>query len=337
MTAAHLHRSHRAGLLALGLALFLMPAAPALATGRSFHSDAYLAPARGPYSVEILVDGRPLPEYLARGTTYVEALRGREYSIRLRNHTPQRVAVALSVDGLSTIDAKATPASLASKWILGPYGSLTLDGWQTSSDTARRFFFTSEDRSYGAWLGKTRDLGLISAAFFRERRFVPAPIIMREEGGAGRGDEMRGSAEEPRAAGERRDGPRGSAAGAPAEGLEGGRDADTGAPSAEGRSKSAPRTLEAQPQLSDDYAATGIGREVDHSVRHIHFVTERSPAAVVQVRYEYAEALARLGVLPEPCERYEDALARRERAHGFDGMEFAPDPFARDRFVQDCR
>jgi hypothetical protein len=29
------------------------------------------------YSVEVLVDGVPLPEYSARGTTYVEALRGR--------------------------------------------------------------------------------------------------------------------------------------------------------------------------------------------------------------------------------------------------------------------
>ena len=45
----------------------------------------------------------------------------------------------------------------------------------TSRSTARQFFFTTEEKSYGAWLGKTRDLGVITAAFFRERRPQPVP------------------------------------------------------------------------------------------------------------------------------------------------------------------
>ena len=53
---------------------------------------------KGRYSIDILVNGRPLEEYAARGTTYIEALEGREYSIRLRNHTGRRIAVALAVD-----------------------------------------------------------------------------------------------------------------------------------------------------------------------------------------------------------------------------------------------
>ena len=54
--------------------------------------------------------------------------------------------IALSVDGLNSIDAKTTSAREASKWILGPYESITIDGWQTSSSTARRFFFATEKR-----------------------------------------------------------------------------------------------------------------------------------------------------------------------------------------------
>ena len=68
----------------------------------------------GPYQMEILVDGVPLQKLHGR-TTYVEALEGREYSVRLSNRTGSRIAVALSVDGLNSIDAKSTSARGASK------------------------------------------------------------------------------------------------------------------------------------------------------------------------------------------------------------------------------
>ena len=122
--------------------------------------------------VEILVDGAPQPRYAHEGRWYVEARKGREYAIRLRNPYPVRVAVALSVDGLNTIDARETTAAGARKWVLGPYETVTISGWQTSQLEARRFEFTTEASSYGQALGKTANLGVISAVFFRER--VPA-------------------------------------------------------------------------------------------------------------------------------------------------------------------
>ena len=120
--------------------------------------------------VSILVSGTPRPEYEHRGTTYIEALRGREFTIRLTNPTSQRVAVALSVDGLNTIDARHTDAWGAAKWVLEPYQSADIAGWQVSDRTARRFFFTGERNSYGAALGQTENLGIIEAVFYRERR-----------------------------------------------------------------------------------------------------------------------------------------------------------------------
>lgn len=244
---------------------------------------------RGAWTMEILVDGVPLDELEARGNHYVEALEEREYVIRLRNRSPERVAVALSVDGLNTIDAKTTSASRGSKWILGPYQTITLTGWQTGPDTARRFFFTTEDRSYGAWLGKTSNLGVIAAAFFRERRPRPAPI---EEG------TKRGRA-----------------------------DSDPARPQARSLGQSA-GAAESE-ELSDEHAATGIGREVDHTVRRVRFDAERAPAAVLSLRYEYRDALIGLGVLPRPSPWRNDPLARREGARGFEDMDFAPDPYRR--------
>jgi hypothetical protein len=121
------------------------------------------------FRMDILVHGKPAQEYCLNGTTYVEALEGKEYAIRLTNPLPVRVAVALSVDGLNSIDAKHTDARTARKWVLEPYETITIQGWQTSLGDARKFFFTSEANSYGAWLGKTKNLGVIGAVFFRER------------------------------------------------------------------------------------------------------------------------------------------------------------------------
>jgi hypothetical protein len=127
------------------------------------------------FDVDVVVNGRPLAEYYARGRTYVEALKGAEYELRLRNNSADRVAVALSVDGLNTIDAQHTSAWNASKWVIEPNQTITISGWQMSSERARRFYFTNERDSYGAKLGQTANLGVISAVFFRERR--PVPII----------------------------------------------------------------------------------------------------------------------------------------------------------------
>ncbi len=268
-----------------------------------------LAVAQGPYALEVLVDGRPLAEIYGNGRHYVEAFAGHEYSLRLTNNTGRRVAMAVSVDGLNSIDAKTTTAQAGSKWILGPYESILLDGWQTSSALARRFYFTTEKSSYGAWLGKTENLGVIAAVVFRERqpeaekpmyfrqRQAPATPESRAEGGV----------------------PGAAAPAPPAAPAEPGR-ADAGA---DGRLE--PKESESQP--SDEYAATGIGREVDHQVKRVRFRAERSAAACLEIRYEYRPALVRLGLLPPA--RPSDPLERRERARGFE-PGFAPDPYRPD-------
>src|ERR1700730_11202354 len=128
------------------------------------------AVAENGFSVEVIVDGRPVSEYEARGRRYVEALENAEYELRIHNPLGLRVAVALAVDGLNSIDARHTSAWDAHKWVIEPYGTIHVGGWQMSSENARRFYFTTERDSYAAKLGQASNLGLITAVFFLERR-----------------------------------------------------------------------------------------------------------------------------------------------------------------------
>ena len=54
---------------------------------------------RQDFGVEVLVAGVPRPELRARGASYIEALRGQEYSLRITNPLGVRVAVALDLLG----------------------------------------------------------------------------------------------------------------------------------------------------------------------------------------------------------------------------------------------
>jgi hypothetical protein len=242
------------------------------------------------YSLTVLVEGAAVPEYAARNRVYVEALKGKEFVLRVSNPTGRRVAVALSVDGRNVIDAKRTSSREAAKWVLGPWESIDVPGWQISGATARRFFFTETSKSYAKWLGDTANVGTIEAVFYRERELErPQPMTRWKDA----------PASEPQAGGSGRD-------------LLEGREASP--PS----NKSTAKRAEA-----DEYAATGIGAATENPVQWVAFEAEAKPAARIAIRYEFREQLVRLGVLP----RVDDLFAR-DRARGFE-HEYAPDPYRR--------
>ncbi len=293
------------GLITGGAALFTMGSSQAAAVqGYSWASEAsrqqrpIVADSR--FEVDVLVNGRPLGEYYSRGRSYVEAIEGAEYEVRIRNPLPYRVAVALSVDGLNSIDARRTSAWNASKWVIEPYGSVHIGGWQMSSDRARRFYFTTERDSYAAKLGQTSNLGVISAVFFRETRPIPVPIAPppRPRPLYDKGDARDGRSER------KSEAPRGSA---------------------ESQSAGTDRRGSVAPAPDDDYAATGIGRSVRNDVRWVSMDLDSRPAAEVTIRYEYYKELVRLGIVPRPYYR-PDPMRRREGATGFEDRRFSPEP-----------
>jgi hypothetical protein len=223
-------------------------------------SPAHAARTSG-FGLDVLVDGTARTEYPGRGAVYVEAVRGKAYVLRLTNPLGVRVAVALAVDGLNTIDARHTDARGAAKWVLGPFESVEIPGWQVSGSEARSFVFTGEKGSYGAWLGATENLGVIEAVFYRERACAVAVVQNRAAEGSSR--------------------PPARPASSPA----GGR--------LEAKSS-------AESRLDDEAAATGVGDRRRHDVDRVFVDLEREPAAVVRVRYEFRGGLVRLGLLPAP-------------------------------------
>ena len=257
-------------------------------------------PIQQEFGVEVLAGGEAREKYPARGRVYVEAVEGEEYTLRISNPLPVRVAVALSVDGLNTIDARRTTARDASKWVIPPYGSITVGGWQMSSTRARRFYFTNERDSYANRIGRPSDMGVITAVFFRERRNrteiyqSPSPHKSQSRG---------------------------------ADRSESKRSAQTGAPPvASAESGRASGRVMRTPEADDDYAATGIGRSVTNDVWSVQMELEPSPAAELTLRYEFRDALVRLGVLPRNYRPQPDPLRRRERARGFEDRQFSPEP-----------
>jgi hypothetical protein len=258
-------------------------------------------PQRGDFDVRVLVNGYPAQEYAAYGRRYIEAAPNAEYSIQIRNSLPVRVAVALSVDGLNTIDARRTTAWNASKWVLEPYETININGWQMSSSRARRFYFTTERDSYAAKLGRAADLGVISAVFYREQ--TPRAVIAPR-----RSDDIY------RSENERREADKSASPSA----------APNAQSSAEAR-RSAPSAGNVATVPSDEYAATGIGRNVQNDVTWVNLALDPRPVAQITMRYEFHDALVRLGVIPRAYP-VEDALRRRERARGFADGSYCPEP-----------
>jgi hypothetical protein len=230
------------------------------------------------------------------GERRVEAVAGADYELRLTNPLPERVAVAVSVDGLNVIDARHTTAWEASKWVIHPHGMLTLSGWQVGSERARRFYFTTERDAYATRIGRPGEFGVISAVFYRERRPV-AEIIPRYRALPERADSL------------------GEAAGAPAAGA--------AARSAPGNDVGTARRRPTPGWPYDGRAATGIGSSVRSEVREVGMELERDPVAVVTLRYDFRPSFPRPvivpGFAPEPTRE-------RGRMTRWEEGRFAPEP-----------
>ncbi|MFA6955950.1 MAG: hypothetical protein WC538_08785 [Thermoanaerobaculia bacterium] len=271
-----------------------------LLAGMTLACSTAMATDRSGYEMSVLVNGYQSEEYYENGTVYVEAIRGEDYILRVSNPTGRRVAVALSVDGLNTINAKHTDPRSAPKWILDPWETIEISGWQVSGSHARSFYFTGERDSYGAALGQTENLGVIEAVFFREKLGFAEqwlPFMNKEEKSRREAEgQDRAGAAAPRA------------------------QAPSNAPST---GAGAAAESDSKGRLDDDYAATGMGDKRRHDIREVEVDLESNPIAKVRIRYEFRPQLVKLGVLP----RHETPLDRRENARGFE--KYCPEPGGR--------
>ena len=140
-------------------------------------------------TVAVEVAGRATPLYAAADGTarrYVEAVKDREYALRLTNRTGERVGVAITVDGLNVISGTPDPGrrALPRMYVLDAGAEITVRGWRTSLDEVRRFTFVDEGRSYAARSNQARaKLGWIEIAVHREQRprAADAPVARERD------------------------------------------------------------------------------------------------------------------------------------------------------------
>lgn len=259
------------------------------------------ATACAPLSAQPLVDvdivdrdtGEWLPEYRHRGRDWVPGTPGHRYGVRLTNTTGERVLVVLSVDGVNAISGE-TAAANQTGYVLGPWQSTEITGWRKSWQDVAQFYFTDLPDSYATRTGRPDNVGVIGVAVFRERvqpQPYYAPPIARENE---YDDRYRGRSE---------------SKSAPAAAPQASRRAAEAADSASGVGQS---------------IGTGHGQREWAPVSRTDFVrASRTPAQVVQVRYDDIPNLVAMGVMPRPY-RYDDGY-RRGQPQAFPNG-FAADP-----------
>jgi hypothetical protein len=266
-------------------------------------SPASAAPDRsGPWSVR-LVDGagRTLPTYRHEGRTYVLGTLGRRYGVQVKNDSPRRIEVVVSVDGRDVVDGQ--PAAVQKRgYLVDPWGELTVDGFRLSDDSVAAFRFSSVPRSYASRMGDARDVGVIGVAVFPEAapRPPPPPVYQpwRGEDEADAGG-YRGRAES-------------KAAPAPAE-----------APQASAGAGSADRSAAARRDAERPGLGTEFGEERDSSVTHVSFERASSrPAALLTLRYDDRAGLVSLGI--DLDGRRPDDAGLRATAEPFRGYATPP-------------
>jgi hypothetical protein len=234
-------------------------------------------PWQGEFDVQVLVGGRPMPQEAVGGERRLKVVAGTEYELRLTNPLPERVAVAVSIDGLNVIDARHTGVWDASKWVIHPHGTLTLSGWQVGPERARRFYFTTERDAYATRIGRPGEFGVISAVFYRERQTV-SEILRHRPAVPERRDTVAAEADAPAA--------------------------ERSAPGGDGDSA---RQRLTPSRRHDGRAATGIGSSVPSEVLEVSMELEPHAVAGVTLRYDFRQLPPRPvivpGFAPEPSER----------------------------------
>jgi hypothetical protein len=102
---------------------------------------------------------------------YLEARKGENYSIVIRNNTSERVGVVIAVDGRNIITGKKSYLkNNEMMYLVDPYGYAKYEGWRTDNDTVHRFYFTDTKDSYAIrTFDDSSAMGVIAVAAFREK------------------------------------------------------------------------------------------------------------------------------------------------------------------------
>lgn len=127
------------------------------------------------YEVEVLVNGKPLKEYMDASKVYVEGREGTTFSLRMRNNSGARKLFIPSIDGLSVMNGEEASYD-SSGYIIRPYSSITIDGWRISDSEVAQFYFSAPNDSYRKRMERGNNLGVIGVLVFSEKE-KPMPVV----------------------------------------------------------------------------------------------------------------------------------------------------------------
>jgi len=149
--------------------IFMLSAAPAFSYGRGAVDVEIISDRGDEFSVMPFKDFETGCTHVIK--RYLEAKRGKDYSVVIRNNMPERIGVVIAVDGRNIITGKKSfLKNNEMMYIVGPYGYTRLEGWRTDEDTVHRFYFTDIRDSYAVrTFGDSSAIGVIAVAVFREK------------------------------------------------------------------------------------------------------------------------------------------------------------------------
>ncbi|MDR2871600.1 MAG: hypothetical protein LBV45_03615 [Xanthomonadaceae bacterium] len=234
-------------------------------------------------------NGQWLSQYRYRGDTWVAGIPGHRYQVRLTNTTGERVLVVLSVDGVNAVSGETAAPSQAG-YVLDPWESAEISGWRKSLNDIAQFVFTDIGDSYAARTGRPRNVGVIGIAVFQERQPYYSPP--RSYSPSSAREEMSRQAEA----------------------VDGARSASDVSAIA----KPAPPA----PSADRQRIGTGHGAREWSRVEQTQFVrATHNPAQVTELRYDTAQRLTALGVIPQPPRHPQPPVRPSAFPNGF-----VPDP-----------
>ena len=221
--------------------------------------------------------GEILPMFQADGRWYVAGRTGSEYEVHIRNDTGGDLLAVVAVDGVNVVSGE-TASTSQSGYVIGPWQSLSIQGWRKSLARVAAFYFTDLGNAYATRTGRPDDVGAIGVAVFRRKAQAPAeleqPQLRKDTPGDGR---LRREAPD--------DAPASSEAPPPSQNADGGVTAD-----------SAVRPT--PPAPVEQRIGTGHGRSQTSHARYVSFERESdAPNEVTVLRYDTRANLVARGII----------------------------------------
>jgi hypothetical protein len=126
------------------------------------------------FGIEIIVDGRALPEIQHEGKTYFACELGKEFALRLIVPRNSRYEAVCSVDGLDVRTAKIATRDARGYVVThatNPDANL-IKGFRLNDAEEAGFYFIGKGGSYAKLTDRPTNVGVIGAAFFSEYEHI---------------------------------------------------------------------------------------------------------------------------------------------------------------------